>query len=230
VVAVSIVKGTGSVELAHTKPLQFSGYDWKVRTIASDRGGLNNLYEPDNAWTDANGALHLRIKRSGDKWSCVQMDLPRSLGYGTYIMTVRDVSRMEPAAVLSMNTFDDWGGDQHYREMDVEMSRWGDAANKNNAQFGVQPFYVPDNVAAFVAPAGPLSSSMHWESGRVSFKTVRGLSMTAGAPVVSEHVFTKGVPTPGQETLQLLFYVIASDKSPMQKDSEVVVEKFEYLP
>jgi hypothetical protein len=230
VVAVSIVKGTGSVELAPTKPLQFSGYDWKVRTIASDRGGLNNLYEPDNAWTDANGALHLRIKRSGDKWSCVQMDLPRSLGYGTYIMTVRDVSRMEPAAVLSMNTFDDWGGDQHYREMDVEMSRWGDAANKNNAQFGVQPFYVPDNVAAFVAPAGPLSSSMHWESGRVSFKTVRGLSMTAGAPVVSEHVFTKGVPTPGQETLQLLFYVIASDKYPMQKDSEVVVEKFEYLP
>jgi len=29
-------------------------------------------------------------------------------------------THLEPAAVLSMNTFDDWGGDQHYREMDVE--------------------------------------------------------------------------------------------------------------
>jgi hypothetical protein len=48
--------------------------------------------------------------------------------------------------------------------------------------------------------------------------------------VVSEHVFTSGVPSPDQEKLQFLFYVIPSDKSPMQNDSEVVVEKFEYLP
>jgi hypothetical protein len=71
---------------------------------------------------------------------------------------------------------------------------------------------------------------MHWESGRAGFKTVRGSSMQAGSAVVSEHVFTSGVPSPGQETLQLLFYVIPSDKNPLQNDNEVVVEKFEYLP
>jgi hypothetical protein len=54
--------------------------------------------------------------------------------------------------------------------------------------------------------------------------------MQAWAPVVSEHVFTSGVPTPGQETLQFLFYVVASEMNPMQKDTEVVVDKFEYLP
>jgi hypothetical protein len=230
VVAVKIVKGVGEVQVAPTKALHFSGYDWKVRTIASDRGGLNNLFDGDNAWTDTSGFLHLRIKKKGDKWSCTQMDLTRSLGYGTYIVVVRDISHLEPAAVLSMNTFDDWGGDQHYRELDVESSRWGDAASKNNAQYGVQPFYVPGNVAPFVAPSGTLTHSMHWESGRASFKTVRGGSMRPGAPVVSEHVFTSGVPTPGQETLQLLFYVVASDKTPMQNESEVVVERFEYLP
>ena len=47
---------------------------------------------------------------------------------------------------------------------------------------------------------------------------------------MSEHVFTAGVPTPGQERVQLFFYIVASDKSPLQKDSEVVIEKFEYLP
>ena len=61
-------------------------------------------------------------------------------------VVVGDTSHLEPAAVLSMNTFDDWGGAQHYRELDVEMSRWGDAANKNNAQYGIQPFYIPGNV------------------------------------------------------------------------------------
>src|SRR5439155_22378398 len=140
IVAVKIVKGSGQVELAPTKPIHFSGYDWKVRTIAGDRGGLNNLYDADNAWTDSRGALHLRIQKKGGRWACAEVELTRSLGYGTYIIVVSGTTHLEPAAVLSMNTFDDWGGDQHYRELDIEMSRWGDAANKNNAQYGIQPF------------------------------------------------------------------------------------------
>jgi hypothetical protein len=230
VVAVTIVKGTGSTELAPTKPLHFSGYDWKVRTIASDRGGLNNLYDGDNAWTDSTGAMHLRIRKTAGRWSCAEVVLTRSLGYGTYIVVVQDTSHIEPAAVLGLTTFDDWGGDQHYREMDVEMSKWGDAESPNNAQYGIQPFFVPGNVVPFKAPSGTLTHSLHWESGRASFKTVQGSSMQLGTPVVAEHVFTSGVPTPGQETFQFLFYVVASDKSPLQKDHEVVIEKFEYLP
>lgn len=230
VALVKIVKGTGPPRLAPTKPLKFSGYDWDVRTIASDRGGTNNLYDPDNAWTDAGGALHLRIKKKTGRWSCAEMVLNRSLGYGTYILMVRDTSALEPAAVFSMNTFDDWGGDQYYREMDVEISRWGDRGNKSNAQYGVQPFYIPGNVFRFEEPAGTLTHVMQWESGRVAFKTFRGTSIGSGAPLVSEHQFTSGIPTPGQERVQLFFYVIASDKNPLQKDSEVVIDKFEYLP
>ena len=230
VVAVTIVKGVGAIALAPTKPLHFSGYDWKVRTIAGDRGGLNNLYDGDNAWTDDRGAMHLRIKKRDGRWSCAEVELTRSLGYGTYIVVVRDTTHLEPAAVLSINTFDDWGGEQHYREIDVELSRWGDASNKKNAQYGIQPFYVPGNVAPFTAPSGIMTHSFHWESGRASFKTVRGTSMRPGAPVVSEHVFTSGVPSPGQENIQFLFYVVASDKNPLQRENEVVVEKFEYLP
>lgn len=230
VVAVELIKGVGETALAPTVPLRFSGYDWKVRTIASDRGGMNNLYSGDNAWVDAHGAIHLRIKKKGEKWSCAEVVLTRSLGYGTYVVTVRDTSQLEPAAVLSFTTFDDWGGDQHYREMDTEVSRWGDASAKNNVQYALQPFYVPGNVAPFILPAGTMTHSMQWESGRASFRTVRGGSMHAAAPLVSEHVFTSGVPSAGQETFQLLFYVVPSEKNPLQKDAEVVVEKFEYLP
>ena len=230
IVAIAAVKGVGPIALAPTKLVHFSGYDWKVRTIASDRGGLNNLYDGDNAWTDDRGAMHLRIKKKGERWSCAEVVLTRSLGYGTYIAVMRDISHLEPAVVLSMTTFDDWAGEQHYREMDVEISRWGDAASKSNAQYGIQPFYVPGNVAPFTAPAGPLTHSMQWESGRASLKTFRGTSMRAGAPLVSEHIFTSGVPSAGQETFQLLFYVVDSDKNPLRRETEVVVEKFEYLP
>lgn len=230
IVAVASVKGSGPTVLAPTKALHFSGYDWKVRTIASDRGGLNNLYGGENAWTDAGGALHLRITKKDGRWSCAEVVLSRSLGYGTYVVVMRDISHLEPAAVFSTTTFDDWAGDQHYREMDTEISRWGDASSKSNAQYGIQPFYVPGNVAPFLAPAGTLTHSFHWESGRASFRTVRGASLKPGSPVVSEHVFTSGVPSPGTETFQFLFYVVASDKNPLQNENEVVVEKFEYLP
>ena len=230
VVTVSTVKGTGEPQLAPVKQISFSGYDWTVRTISGDRGGLNNLYGAENAWIDASGALHLRITKKGDRWSCAELELTRSLGYGTYIVTVRDTSNLEPAAVLSMNTFDDWGGDQHYREMDIEFGRWGDPTRKTNTQYGIQPFYVPGNFSPFVLPKGTFTHSLRWESGSASFKTVRGSSMQAGSPVISEHVFTSGVPSSGQEKVQFMFYVVASEKSPLQKENEVVVEKFEYLP
>jgi hypothetical protein len=230
VIAVKIEKGIGTPELAPVKIVHSSGYDWKARTIASDHSGMNNLYDGNNAWTDANGALHLRIQKQEAKWSCAEVVMTRSLGYGTYNVVVRDISQLQPAAVFTTTTFDDWGGDQHYREMDIEISKWGDTERENNAQCGIQPFFVPGNVVPFIAPPGTLTHSRHWESGRASFQTVRGSSIKPGSPAVFELAFTSGVPTPGQETFQLLFYVVASEKSQMKKENEVVVEKFEYFP
>jgi len=191
---------------------------------------VNNLYDGDNAWTDASGALHMRITKKEGRWHCAEVVLGQSLGYGTYRVVVRDTSRLEPAAVLSMHTFDESGGSLHYREMDVEIGRWGNAESENNAQYGIQPFYVPGNVVPFVEPAGTLTHTFRWESGKVSFETVRGASARTGGPVVSRHVFTSGVPTPGAEVFQFMLYVVASDGSPLQKEIEVVVEKFEYFP
>ena len=229
VTLVTIVKGTGTPQFAPTGSLKFSGYDWDVRTIASDKGGMNNLYDAENASTDSSGALHLQIKKKSGRWSCAEIFLKRSLGYGTYVVTVRDISHLEPAAVFSMFTFDEFNAEQHYREMDIEISRWGDAWSKNNAQYVVQPFYNPGNLFAFAAPAGTLTYSMRWESGRATFKTFRGRTTDPGAPF-SEHEFSSGIPSPGQTKLRLIYFVVASDKSPLQKPSEVVIEKFEYLP
>jgi hypothetical protein len=122
------------------------------------------------------------------------------------------------------------GGDRYYREMDVEIGRWGDALSKSNAQYGIQPFYIPGNVFPFKIPAGTLTHSIRWESGRLSFKSWRGASISPGASVIAEHEFSSGIPSPGQERIQLLFYVVPSEKYPLQKGSEVVIEKFQYLP
>ncbi len=231
VALVTIVKGVGAPQFAPTGSLKFNGYDWGVRTIANDKGGTNNLFDAENARTDASGALHMQIqKNKTGRWSCAEIFLNRSLGYGTYSVTVRDISHLEPAAVFTMYIFEDSAGEQHYREMDIEVSRWGDSANKNNAQYVIQPFYTPGNLFAFAAPSGTLTYVLRWEPGHATFKTFRGRSAGAGAQLVSEHEFTSGIPVPGKAKPRLIFYIAASDKNPLQKPSEVVVEKFEYLP
>jgi hypothetical protein len=227
---VTIVKGEGTPQLAPTGSLKFSGYDWSVRMIDSDKGGMNNLYDAENAWTDASGALHMQIKKKSGRWSCAEIFLDRSLGYGTYSVTVHDTSRLEPAANFSMFTFDEWASDEHFREMDVEVSGPGDAANKDSARYVKQPLYVAGNLFAFAAPSGTLTYVLRWEPGHATFKTFRGSSAGGGAQLVSEHEFTSAIPPPGKAVIRLIFYAVASEKYPLQKPSEVVVEKFEYLP
>ncbi len=228
VAAVAVVKGEPTPPEI-IKTVRFSGYEWKVRTADSNRGGGITRYDPANVWTDNRGALHLRIANNSGEWTCAEVNLTRSLGYGLYRFVVRDSSRLEPAAVLSMFTWDDSGQEHNHRELDVEITRWGDPLSKN-AQYVVQPYYVPANVARFMAPAGILTHSFQWEPGKVSFRTIRGTSSANGPRTVAGHIFTSGVPAPGGELVHMNLYIFGSASSPLRNQNEVVIEKFEYLP
>jgi hypothetical protein len=219
VAAVASVKGSNSPP---SKSISFAGYEWRVRDAPSNRGGRND-YDPGNAWTDAGAAMHLRIAKVSGKWTCAEVSLTRSLGYGTYSFAVRDTSHLEPAAAFAMFTYDYAGADENHHEVGMEISRWGDPASKN-AQYVIQPYYVPTNVVRFDAPAGPLTHSFRWEPGRVSFKTTRG------SKVISERVFTSGIPSHGIESPRMCLYIFRKAPIPLENGAEVVIDKFEYLP
>lgn len=232
VVAITTVKGAG-FGISGPKMIRFSGYEWDVRDVPSPRGGVANDYDPANAWTDDKGRLHLKIAKAADQdaptWTCAEVTLRRSLGYGSYSFVIDDVSSFEPATVLGIYTWDSSSEDQNRREMDIEISRWGDPQSKNT-QYTLQPYYVPVNLFRFTTPAGAMTHSLQWEPGRVSFRSVRGREATPQSRVVAEHVFTSGVPSPGSETVRLSFYVYGKTRTPLQNEAEVVFEKFEYLP
>jgi hypothetical protein len=226
VIAIATVKGTGDLATRPPKVLTFSGYEWDVRDIPSDRGGPND-YDPDNAWTDAEG-LHLKLAKRDGRWTSAEVILKRGLGHGTYSFTVRDISNLDPAAAIGLLTWDTQGVEQNHREMDVEISQWGDPKIAN-AQYVVQPFYVPANVARFVAPAGTLTHSFRWEPGRIAFRTVRGARAANGTQVAG-HEFTSGIPTPGGERVRINLYYFRYAPAPPQRDVEVVIERFLFVP
>jgi hypothetical protein len=208
--------------------ISFSGYEWRVRNAPSARGGGSN-YDPANVSTDGQGALHLKIAKSGRDWTCSEVSLDRSLGYGTYSFVVRNTELLEPAAVFSMFTYDYAGGAMNNREMAIEISQWEDPASKNS-QYVVQPFYIAANVSRFISPPGKLTYSFDWEPGRVSFRTVHGSGNTFRSQPVAEKTFTSGVPSPGLESVRMNVYVWRSARIPLRKETEVVVEQFTYLP
>ena len=228
--AVAIVNGQGAAPAPiPPKTLHFGGYDWIVRSAASNRAGTRNSFDPANAWTDERGALHLRIARGQGKWTCAEVKLARTLGYGTYTFVVRDTAQLEPSAVLTLLTWDGLGTEQNRRELDVEISRWGYRENEN-AHYVVQPYFIPANVVRFRVPGGVLTHSFRWEPGQVTFSTVAGSRDTNGSRVVNRHVFTSGVPSAGGDSVRINLYVFNKGEIPLKNETEVVIEKFEYLP
>jgi hypothetical protein len=222
----SISAGPGPVVV--DQKLSFSGYEWSIRHIASDRNGAVSYYDPANASVDAGGNLHLRISRQTDHSVCSQVALTSHLGYGTYLFTVKDTSQLEPAATLTMMTYDDLAV-EHHREMDIEVSRWGDSKNKNG-DYVVQPYFFPENKVIFEIPVGKMTNSLHWEAGRATFETAHAPGRGSKASLVARNVFTTGIPSPGSEVIVIDFCDFKFSKVPLQNAAEVVIEKFQYLP
>jgi hypothetical protein len=219
ILAVAVVPGGAR---SPSPVIDFSGYQWRLRNVPSTRGGRND-YSSSNIWVDEGGAMHLRIAKTDKDWSCAEASMTRSLGYGTYDFVVRGMDTLEPAAVFGMFTYDYASRARHNSEMNIEVSRWGDPANKN-AQYVVQPYYVAANVHRFNVPPGTLKFSLRWEQDRSTFRTMRG------STVVSEHVFTAGVPSPGIESMRVVLYPYRAAPVKLAHPMEVVIEQFTYFP
>jgi hypothetical protein len=226
--ALAVVNGEGPAPvLPSPKILNFSGYEWTTSTGPIFRAGARNYFDPVNVWTDEGGALHLRISGSAGKWSSAELKLKRRLGYGTYRFQVRDVSHLEPSAVLSLITWDGVGTESNRRELDIELSCWGNRDN-TNVDYVVQPYYVPANFVAFRAPPDLYTHSFRWEPGKVTFSTVAGSGNTGR--VINQHVFTSGVPPPEGQSVRIALYVFHQGLVPLKNENEVIIDKFEYFP
>lgn len=170
------------------------------------------------------------MRKSGNGWLCAHLSLSQNLGYGSYSFRVRDATHLDPETILSFDTFDEWAPEQHYRELDIELGRWGDPANKANSQVGLQPFYAPGNMIQFHDPPGRLTHVLHWQPGVAAFETIREQAHGSPPSVVYRQVFRSGVPSPGREFVEFMFYRVESDSRSAKETSEIVIERFDFAP
>jgi hypothetical protein len=99
--------------------------------------GVMHANSASNVWTDSEGFLHLRIARRQNQWTCAEVTLSRSLGYGEYKFILRQLPPMTPATVRGLFTHDPMEAGQNHHEMDIEPSQWGDPAGMNSGSLAI---------------------------------------------------------------------------------------------
>jgi hypothetical protein len=216
--------------------LSFSGYDWWVKTSAGRVGPGPNYFSDstNNVWLDGQGQLHLRITNRSNQWQCAELVSARTFGYGSYrFQLASSADSLNPNAVLGLFT---WSDDAAYadREIDIECSRWGNAADASNAQFVVQPYDVSGHLVRLTVPAGQTNAALRftWETNRVSFQSQRGGFSPNPSPanVISNWTYTLTVPPSGDEAVRLNLWLFRGTAPTDNQEVEVVISSFQFMP
>jgi hypothetical protein len=216
----------------------FSGYDWDVKSSGEYVFGPGpNVFSDDldNVWVDEEGKLHLRITYRDGVWRCAEVISNDSFGYGTYRFYIDSpVDELDPNVVLGLFT---WSDDPAYayREIDVEVARWGNASDPTNAQFVVQPWNRTGNLTRWTIPSGasPTTYSFDWEADNIAFESRDGAYSpdAASTPVIASWNYTgQDIPVPGDEQVRMNLWLV-SGRSPVNgQEVEVVVDRFVFVP
>ncbi len=217
---------------ANAPRIRFAGYDWVAKTCPAPIGPGPNLFSGSrrNVRLDSDGKLHLRITRQGRVWKCAEIVSLQSFGYGTYRFDVETpADALDPNVVVGLFTYSRESSFSH-REIDVELSRWGNPANAN-AQFVVQPFTDPRNISRFIL--GPeVQGSTHqftWAPDAVAFRSSRLGPDGSPGQVIHEATLTNGIPQAGDEKVRINFWL--SGPAPQNgQEAEVVIRDFQFEP
>jgi len=223
----------------------FSGYTWCVlqSTWVMDAGPNFYTADQNDIYIDSNGFLHLSIKYkdanavSQPGWYCSGLVGARNTGYGTYVYTVdANTESLDPNIVVGLFVYDvcDPCG---YREIDVELTKWGDSADINNAQYVVQPWNHTGNLFRFpICYSGPTNIVTHeikWTPARVDFKSYYGdYSPNPSVPLmISSWSYTgPDIPQPAYYNPRINFYLTKGALPQNGQNAEITIKSFSYLP
>jgi hypothetical protein len=212
---------------AHSlRTISFAGGTWYVKSSSGHVGPGPNYFSSsrNNVWVDGSGYLHLKISYSGGKWYCAEIYSQQSLGYGSYRFTLgSDASSLDANAVLGLFTWDD-NPAYNDREIDLEFSRWSNAADATNGQYVVQPWNSTGHLQRITVNSGvPADQSFSWSAGQVAFTS------SNGSP--ASWIYSgSDVPPPGNEKTHLNLWLNRGSPPANGQPVEVVIRSFVFAP
>ncbi len=190
---------------------------------------------------------------------------PPTYGYGTYTFSLASaVDNLDPNVVLGLFTWSDdpayadlslstspWTNDPNgascmgtsgvcpsHSELDVEFSKFGQAGNRNNAQFSVQPLTNNGAGDPFIMPPGYNNSTaiIYWFPDGISFKV-----QDQNGVVLASYTYPGPVPPPADnggwaglfpspQQARLNLWLVGGNPPMSGQEVEIVVSNFTYTP
>jgi hypothetical protein len=206
---------------ASAREINFSGRSWMVSSGRIDEPSSSNLFSADarSVWVDNRGRLHLRLRHVGAVWNSAEVACAQQLGYGTYQFALdTDVGALDPNIVVGFFTWSDNDAFAN-REMDLEISRWGDPAAPN-AQFAVQPYALKGHLVRFNVPRGRqrYTYSFRWDRASAAFNFYK------------DALLLDGVPPAGDARVHINIW-LAGARAPIDgREAELIVKNFVFTP
>jgi len=208
--------------------IDWSGFSWFVKRGDLVGPGPNYFADDSSAvWTDNQDRLHLKINFRDGRWYCAEVVLADTLGYGVY--TFRLDSRVDS---LDYNTiFAGFIYETIEQEIDFEFSQR--LADPFNAQYVVQPYFIPGNIEFYnIGDDTQSTHSLEWRSDRIIFTSWRG---HADSPTVetliNTWIYTGGnIPLPDRERMRFNLYLFGGEPPVAGGEDHVIIKSFDYSP
>jgi hypothetical protein len=230
------------VRQCESRHVLFSNVLWRVKDSGDQKVGPGPNYfsdDSENVSVDENGHLHVKITNRDGKWQSAEVihgsPDPEALGYGTYVFQVRGtIDVMDPFVVLGLFTWDSFAPEFNYREIDVEIARWGNAADPTNAQYVVQPYFTEGNLRRFtIDEPGEITTThtFEWTADGVEFRSWYGDSSVAPTPLtlIDEWSYVGGdTPPAGEENARVNLWLMSGIPPSNGQEYELILEKYEF--
>jgi len=126
-----------------------------------------------NVWVDAEGHLHLRIRKIGDTWYCSEVRTVEPTGYGMHrFYIIGRIDELDRNVIFAPFLYKD-----ATNEVDIEFTRWGSTEPAaHNAQYAIQPFYESGNIHTFRMDLSGTWTTHYfdWSYSNILFKSIHG--------------------------------------------------------
>jgi hypothetical protein len=237
------LESAASCDTADTpaKTLSWRGYTWDVI-----EGGMAGVAEgdPNNVFVDANGYLHLRVRKQGNTWTAAEMYTRERLGFGTYQWQIEGpLDVLDKNVVLGLFTYGPRAciGEDGQNEIDFEYSRWGKEAGPNVSwtNYPAVGNGAPDDAyqpAYFKLNGGKQTTSRFvWTPTSITDSLMSGYTPVGSNQGLVLDPWTYAPQSPQdritQEPVPLAINLWCHENTPSDgKDVEVIIRDFQFVP
>jgi len=209
------------------RTIDWSGYTWDTKRYSPWGPGPNYWSDsPRSLWVDGNG-LHLTIQQIEGTWSCSEIMLNQSLGYGSYEYRIASrLDQFQPEIVLGLFVYESLEA-----EIDIEFGKL-DKEGGENAQYVIQPFYHLDNRHNFVMDSSPTSTHrFDWQPDHIAFISWKGhepYPPSSESIIQQWNYMGEDIPTPGREAPRLNLWLFDGQPPSNLQQVEVIIKDFTF--